>query len=74
MEQWRKNLYLAWLAQILTLTGFGFILPDDGGPEVFVHCNVLFRSGMTDLTPGQRVFVSAERVPRGIQATGIEPI
>lgn len=27
MEQWRKNLYLAWLAQILTLTGFGFILP-----------------------------------------------
>ena len=27
MEQWRKNLYLAWLAQILALTGFGFILP-----------------------------------------------
>ena len=27
MEQWRKNLYLAWLAQILTLAGFGFILP-----------------------------------------------
>ena len=27
MEQWRKNLYLAWIAQILTLTGFGFILP-----------------------------------------------
>ena len=27
VEQWRKNLYLAWLAQILALTGFGFILP-----------------------------------------------
>ena len=27
VEQWRKNLYLAWLVQILTLTGFGFILP-----------------------------------------------
>ena len=54
--------------------GFGFILPDAGGPEVFVHCSVLFRSGMTDLAPGQRVFVSAERVPRGLQATGIEPI
>ena len=27
MEQWRKNLYLAWLTQVLTLTGFGFILP-----------------------------------------------
>ena len=54
--------------------GFGFILPDDGGPEVFVHATVLFRSGMTDLQPGQRVLVSAERVPRGLQATGIEPI
>lgn len=27
MEQWRRNLYLAWAAQILALTGFGFILP-----------------------------------------------
>ena len=27
VEQWRKNLYLAWFAQILTLTGFGFIMP-----------------------------------------------
>ena len=54
--------------------GFGFVVPDAGGPEVFVHASVLFRSGMTDLTPGQRVIVSAERVPRGLQATGIEPI
>ena len=54
--------------------GFGFILPDDGGPEVYIHYNVLFRSGMTDLTPGQRVLVKAERLPRGLQATGIEPI
>lgn len=54
--------------------GFGFILPDDGGPEVYIHYNVLFGSGMTDLTPGQRVLVKAERLPRGLQATGIEPI
>lgn len=54
--------------------GFGFVLPDAGGPEVFVHASVLFRSGMTDLSPGQRVIVSAERVPRGLQATAIEPI
>ena len=54
--------------------GFGFVVPDDGGPEVFVHARVLFRSGMTDLVPGQRVLVSAERVPRGLQATRIEPI
>ena len=27
MEQWRKNLYSAWTAQIFSLTGFGFMLP-----------------------------------------------
>ena len=54
--------------------GFGFVVPDGGGREVFVHANVLFRSGMTDLEPGQRVFVRTERVPRGLQATNIEPL
>ena len=54
--------------------GFGFVIPDSGGREVFVHSSVLFRSGMTDLQPGQRVFVRAESVPRGLQATEIEPV
>ena len=54
--------------------GFGFVVPDDDGPEVFVHSSVLFRSGMTDLLPGQRVLVQAESVPRGLQATRIEPL
>ena len=54
--------------------GFGFVVPDGGGREVFVHASVLFRSGMTDLEPGQRVFVRAESAPRGLQATEIEPI
>ena len=54
--------------------GFGFVVPDEGGREVFVYSSVLFRSGMTDLVPGQRVFVRAERVARGLQATRIEPL
>ncbi len=54
--------------------GFGFVVPDGDGPEVFVHSSVLFRSGMTDLEPGQRVFVQAESAPRGLQATRIEPL
>ena len=54
--------------------GFGFVVPDEDGPEVFVHSSVLFRSGMTDLEPGQCVFVRAESVPRGLQATNIEPL
>ena len=54
--------------------GFGFVVPDAGGPEVFVHSSVVFRSGMSDLAPGQRVLVRAESEPRGLQATEIEPL
>lgn len=54
--------------------GFGFVVPDEGGREVFVHSSVVFRSGMTDLAPGQRVLVRAEIEPRGLQATQIEPL
>ena len=54
--------------------GFGLVVPDEGGREVFVHSSILFRSGMTDLEPGQRVLVRAESVPRGLQATEVEPL
>ena len=54
--------------------GFGFVVPDGDGPEVSVHSSTLFRSGMTDLEPGQRVFVQAESAPPGLQATRIEPL
>ncbi|MEQ8556883.1 MAG: cold-shock protein [Henriciella sp.] len=35
--------------------GFGFIAPDDGGNDVFVHATALERSGMTALREGQKV-------------------
>ena len=35
--------------------GFGFIAPDDGGTDVFVHATALERAGMRILTEGQKV-------------------
>ena len=35
--------------------GFGFIQPDEGGGDVFVHATALERSGMTGLAEGQKV-------------------
>jgi cold shock protein len=41
--------------------GFGFIQPDDGGKDVFVHATALERAGIRDLTEGQKVsFDTAE--------------
>ena len=35
--------------------GFGFIQPDQGGPDVFVHISAVERSGLRDLNEGQKV-------------------
>ena len=35
--------------------GFGFIQPDDGSPDVFVHISAVERAGMSNLTEGQKL-------------------
>jgi CspA family cold shock protein len=38
-----------------TQKGFGFIVPDEGGKDVFVHISAVERSGMRTLNEGQKV-------------------
>jgi CspA family cold shock protein len=40
--------------------GFGFIAPEDGSKDVFVHATALERSGMRDLREGQKVSFEVE--------------
>ena len=35
--------------------GFGFIQPDAGGPDVFVHISAVERAGIRDLNEGQKI-------------------
>ena len=35
--------------------GFGFIQPDDGGKDAFVHISAVERAGMNDLREGQKI-------------------
>jgi len=41
--------------------GFGFIQPDDGGNDVFVHISAVERAGMGSLAEGQKVSFELER-------------
>lgn len=41
--------------------GFGFIAPDNGGPDVFVHATALERAGMRSLREGQKVTFDTEK-------------
>ncbi|THF54037.1 cold-shock protein [Allorhizobium terrae] len=41
--------------------GFGFIQPDDGSADVFVHISAVERAGMRELTEGQKIGFELER-------------
>ena len=54
--------------------GFGFIAPEDGGKDVFVHISALERAGLPPLNEGDQVSFDVEDDPRGRgkQATNIQ--
>ncbi|MGI6244364.1 MAG: cold-shock protein [Pseudochelatococcus sp.] len=51
--------------------GFGFVQPDDGGRDVFVHASTLQRAGLTDLAEGQRVQMGVVAGAKGREAANI---
>ena len=50
--------------------GYGFITPDDGGKDVFVHITAVNRAGVASLDAGMRISFIMEEAPggRGVQA------
>jgi len=44
--------------------GFGFIQPESGGPDVFVHISALEKAGIRDLPEGQKVTFDLEHDAR----------
>jgi CspA family cold shock protein len=54
--------------------GFGFIEPDDGTADVFVHHSAIQTEGYRTLQESQRVEFTAGRGPKGPQAEQVQPI
>ncbi len=44
--------------------GFGFIQPDNGGPDVFVHISAVERAGLSTLNEGQKISYEEQRDPK----------
>jgi CspA family cold shock protein len=54
--------------------GFGFIAPEDGSADVFVHYSVIQATGFKKLVEGQAVEFEAQKGPKGMQATLVKPL
>ena len=54
--------------------GFGFIAPDDGGPDVFVHFSAINSNGYRSLDENDKVEYETQQGPKGLQAANITVI
>ena len=52
--------------------GFGFVVPETGGTDVYVHASALRRSGVPTLMPEQRVRFSTRQGMKGVEVDRIE--
>ena len=53
---------------------FGFITPDEGGDDLFVHHSAIEMNGYRELTEGQRVQFEKSTGPKGAQASSVKPV
>lgn len=54
--------------------GFGFIKPDDGGKDLFVHHTAIQMNGRRNLAEGQRVEFEETAGPKGPNAQNVVPV
>ena len=57
-----------------TSKGFGFIAPDGGGKDVFVHATAVEAAGMRTLNEGQRVEFDIQPDARGSKAANLKAV
>ena len=54
--------------------GYGFISPEEGGDDVFVHYSVIEGNGFRTLSEGQNVQFDVEQGPKGLHAKQVSAI
>ena len=52
--------------------GYGFIEPEEGGGDIFVHYSSIMKDGYKTLNEGQVVSYNAEQGPKGLHAVDVD--
>jgi CspA family cold shock protein len=71
MESSRMTGSVKWFSRV---KGYGFIAPDDGGKEIFVHFSGIEGEGYRNLEEGQKVTYTVEETPKGPQAVSVRAV
>ena len=57
-----------------TTKGYGFIQPDSGGKDVFVHITAVERAGLGQLSEGQKIQFETQQDTRGPKAVNLQQV
>ena len=62
---WRRRMATGTVKWFNAQKGYGFIQPDEGGKDVFVHISAVERAGMMSLNEGQKISYELEKGKNG---------
>ncbi len=65
------NWHVKWFSQA---KGYGFIQPDDGGADLFIHFSNIAGAGFRNLEEGQKVEYEAQEGRKGMEATNVSVV
>ncbi|SVC28702.1 uncharacterized protein METZ01_LOCUS281556 [marine metagenome] len=54
--------------------GYGFITPEDGSKDIFVHSSAVRDAGMNDLVEGQAITFETQEGPKGLTAVNLSSV
>lgn len=54
--------------------GYGFITPEDGSKDIFVHTSAVRDAGMNDLVEGQAITFETQEGPKGLTAVNLASV